>query len=694
MNNTSNFFLLAVIYSWVLLPVSGQNSDSVKLAEQYYQLGMDTYDFTHRKQAKESFVLAVNYNPNHAKAQFMAGKSIMLTVHKEEALPYFLKAIELDNKVDEDVFYYIGLAYHHTNQYDKAIDYYQLHRKKLARSLDFDRANQINIIDRKIFECYNAKVFESNPMDVSITLLSKNINSEFPDYAPAISADESTLVFTSRRPENVNPNIADDHEYYEDIFISRKVDGVFQKANNIGEPINTRFHNASITLSPDGTELLLYRSNNGGDIYKSDLQLDGSWSDPISMPGQINTEHLENSASLTEDFQTLYFTSNRPGGYGGTDIYVSQIGKTGLWGAPELLGPEINTEMDEDGVFISSNGNHLYFSSNGHAGMGGLDIYRAEWDQKTGKFVNPVNLGYPINSVENDIYFSISGDEQTGYYSSVKSETFGEQDIYKIDLSQFEPVYIDEIINMEDTKDPVVKIPVNEKIYMSLSVTDIDTKNPITSDIEVSIGKSRGKIIDSNTETGTYKVEFYHHIDSLDEYRIKVSHPEYQAAEFPVYVAGKGNEGFQISERIAMIPQQDAEVPSTEIVHSGGGIFDISFEFDSDIPKSTEGINYLGLMMLYDENLKVEIMGHTDSSGDEAYNKDLSLKRANAIKNHLIGMGIAKDRITTYGYGEERPVYSNETRIGRILNRRIEFNLINENNGKMTDSLTDSEVER
>ncbi len=158
----------------------------------------------------------------------------------------------------------------------------------------------------------------------------------------------------------------------------------------------------------------------------------------------INTEFLESSATITQDDKMIYFTSNRPGGYGGTDIYSCELGKGGRWVNIKNLGPLINTELDEEGVFISANGQHLYFSSNGLAGMGDLDIYRSTYDANTKEWGEPVNLGYPINSVENDIYFVLTADEKFAYISSLRRENLGEQDIYKVDMTRWKPVYLDQ----------------------------------------------------------------------------------------------------------------------------------------------------------------------------------------------------------------------------------------------------------
>jgi hypothetical protein len=343
-------------------------------------MGMEIFDYLHRKQASEMFILSAQTNPKNAKAFFMAGQSIMLSLRKEKSLPYYKKAYGLDPKVDPDILYHLGQAYHYSELFDSAIYCYNYYSRLLARSMDYEKVKKINEVNRKIFECYNAKIMMQHPVNVTISHLDEKINSEYPDYAPGIDAQESYMIFTTRRPDgNTNARVAADHEYYEDIFFSNKVNGAWTSAQNLIGPLNTNYHNASINLSPDGKEMLLYHDSNGGDIFISFLKADGTWSAPEDLEG-INTPYIENSATITSDDKTIYFTTNRPGGYGGTDIYKCTMDSKGRWMNPQNLGDLVNTEMDEDAVFISASGKHLYFSSNGHSGMGDLDIYRATYN--------------------------------------------------------------------------------------------------------------------------------------------------------------------------------------------------------------------------------------------------------------------------------------------------------------------------
>ena len=451
------FAFLVISFGFSFLHGFGQK-DSVAISEEYYQQGMEIFGFAHRKQATELFALATQMYPKSAKAQFMTGQSIMLSIRKEQSLPYFLKAWKLDPNVNEEILFFIGKAYHYDMQLDSAIRFYNRYNRILSRSMNFNKSVKINEVNRKIFECRNAMLYTARPVDVKIIPLGSNINSEYPDYAPTITEDETQLVFTTRRPEeNLNANVAVDHEYYEDIFYSQRVNNEWQPAQNIGSPLNTNYHNASVNLSPDGTEMILYHDSNGGDLFISTRnQQTKAWSAPVPMLG-INTQYVENSATISEDDKHIFFTSNRPGGYGGTDIYSCELGKNGQWINLKNLGPKVNTDMDEDGVFISASSKHLYYSSNGLAGMGDLDIYRSTYDSLTASWSDPINLGFPINSVENDVYFVLSADEKVAYISSVREENIGEQDIYRIDMANWKPVELIHSDEIEDYKVPIRK---------------------------------------------------------------------------------------------------------------------------------------------------------------------------------------------------------------------------------------------
>jgi outer membrane protein OmpA-like peptidoglycan-associated protein len=656
--------------------------DSLAIADEMYNMGRELFDFTTRKQARDMFIQATEFNPKFAKAHLMAGKATLLTINKEEALPYLLTAYQLEPQIDEEILFLIGKAYQYGEQFDDAITYYEAYRRQLARSLSFTKAKKIYDLDWKIFECRNAKIYLANPVDVDITNLSDNINTEYPEYAPLVSADEKKIIFTSRRPENTNPDLAADFEYYEDIYQADFVDGQWQPATPFPAPINGDYHNSDIGLSEDGNILYIYTDENGGDILES-KKVNGKWENPKPLKGLINTPYRESSATITRDKNTIYFTSDKPGGYGGSDIYVSQLDKNGRWGKPVNLGVNINTERDEEAPFISQSGKHLYFSSNGHAGMGDLDIYVADRGNKIEEFNQPVNLGYPINSVENDIYFVLSGDEKTAYYSSVKSTSKGDLDIYKINMERWQPINIDslaateileveKILVQEPTPPTAVKVitpPAPETISESeisliLTILDAQTLDTLAATVALINQDNQQVIGGTKNAGGSYEIAFTN--KDLTTFKVKINKEGYFPYESMVHVIGRERHKYQLHETIALI----------RIRESYTGIMNVYFGHDSAQPNSFEDIQYLELLMKNNPQMTVEIGGHTDNTGPEEYNKVLSQRRADAIKDYLTGHGIDATRIKAVGYGIENPIGDNNNRVGRRLNRRTEFKIL------------------
>lgn len=318
-------------------------------------------------------------------------------------------------------------------------------------------------VDRLIEQINYAEEMMASPESVRIVNLGKNINTENAEYVPLIASDESVLVFTSRRIREGN-GLSPTGEPFEDIYISRKNGDEWEEAKPIEGQVNTPKHDACVGLSPDGERLFVYRSNKnliGGDIYESVL-VDGKWSVPIKMGDNINNEEsIEPSASMSLDEKTFYFSSNREGGYGGFDIYRVKMLPFGKWSEPKNLGPTINTPYDDDAPFIHPDGKTLYFSSKGHQGMGGFDIFKSEYDGD--KWSKVENLGFPTNTTKDDIYFVISANKQHGYYASDKKGGYGKHDIYMID-------YLEKSLRQSVVRGNVSDKKSGEKLYANINV--------------------------------------------------------------------------------------------------------------------------------------------------------------------------------------------------------------------------------
>ncbi len=364
------------------------------------------------------------------------------------AVEYFQNARKLNDKVDDDLYFNLAQAYHRNNQLDESLEAYNKYN-----SIAKKRDRKFHQITNRISQIDFAKKMIANPVNVKIENLGKSINSRGGDYAPSISADGRTMIFTSRRSDTKGGEVdkAGDYKYFEDIYISEwdTVDNTWGRARPIEGKLNTEGHDASLSIAPDANSIYIYR--NDGEVYIGDIFVSkktlssGSWGTPKALEKPINTSYFESSACLSADGNKLYFVSEREGkkygAQGKGDIYVSErISKT-MWGEPKNLGPVINTPDDEISVFIHPDGKTLFFSSKGHLSIGGLDIFMSKL-QDDGTWSKPENLGYPINTIDDDVHFILSTDGKTAYYSSVKEGGLGERDIYKIDLTNY-PILAD-----------------------------------------------------------------------------------------------------------------------------------------------------------------------------------------------------------------------------------------------------------
>lgn len=332
-------------------------------------------------------------------------------------------------------YYHLGRAYHSAGKFDKAISSYNsalenIDKKddKLKEELNY----QLGIAE-------NAKIFTTQGAERHIRIHSAGelVNSKYSDYKPVISADESVLIFTSRRKETTGGEMDEDGQYFEDIYVSnRDESGFWQKPIAIPGNINTNDHEASVGLSTDGSQLFIYKGDeNSGDIFYS-LKQGDIWNTPALLGEKniINSKFSETSASITADGNKIYFTSDRKDSKGGLDIYVSEKKSDGTWGKPSHLGDVINTKYDEESPFIHPDGKTLYFSSKGHNSMGGFDVFKSTYDGSN--WSKPENLGYPVNSTADDVHFVLSANGRRAYLSSARIGTNGNEDIFKVRMNE------------------------------------------------------------------------------------------------------------------------------------------------------------------------------------------------------------------------------------------------------------------
>ncbi len=435
----SRYIFIIALFSIIFFKGFGQD-ERKNTAKQIIEIANDAY-FNLRiiLVANEQYKLAAEMAPENIEANYMAGRTSLQTYKKSDAIKYLLRVYEIDSTYKRDILYMIGQGFQYGLEFENAITYYQ---KYLDRLNHKEALAQIEKAQRRIKECRSALEFVRSPRNYIIKNAGPEINSEWDDFAPVVTRDNSFMAFTTRRQiGNSNADVFDDMLYYEDVFYTKKLNNKWISSRNIGTPVNTKLHSSNLAISADGKQLYLFRDQNGGDIFLSNMRMDGTWSNPEALSKNINSPYFENSISISPDGNTLYFSSDRPTQTNRTDldIYYSTKNEQGHWGPAKNIGPPINTTFDEDGPFIDYDSKKLYFSSKGHQGMGGYDIYMSNYDEKSSTWSLPVNLGYPMNSPDDDVHFVTTDNGKSGYYASAKKEGMGFTDIYQIQFTEQEP---------------------------------------------------------------------------------------------------------------------------------------------------------------------------------------------------------------------------------------------------------------
>jgi outer membrane protein OmpA-like peptidoglycan-associated protein/tetratricopeptide (TPR) repeat protein len=633
----------------------------------------DKYLFGQQKNYEKALESFSRANALGEKSQSLTYKKALANFelkNYDKAHRCFQKVIGFDTISEFKAYYYLGRTNQLKYQFDTAIVFYEEYR----RSLSPDELNlQDKEIKKKIQECNSAKEMMKTVSPAFLDIMDAAINTQYVEYSPIASMNDSILLFTRRSSNNVGTQRDQDGEYMEDIYFSRRDSlGNWGPAKNIGKPINTSSHDAAAGISADGTQLIIYRSSGNGDLYQSNFA-DNKWSNPKRLNKFINTSAHEASASFSYDKTTLYFSSDRPGGYGGHDIYQSKIDENSQWVLPEILPAKINTPFDEVSMIALPDGKTFYFTSNGHNSMGGLDIFKITY--KDSAWSEPINLGYPINTPNDDMLLSISADEKFAYVAISKSDS-NLHDIYLLTLMQQSKPLIDKMdgtilaVHKRGVILPQIEKAVNieamDLTVLKGAISDQFTGDPIFANIELTDNATNQVVatFNSNETTGNYLVS----LPSGKDYGIAVK------AENCLFYSDNltisNAKGY--NEIVKDIQLQRIEVGSKVVLKN---IFFATGKATLTESSETELQNLLKLMRDV-PSLKIEVSGHTDNVGSASKNKVLSEDRAKAVVDYLLANNIAQDRLIYKGYGFEQPIASNQTKEGRQQNRRTEFKVI------------------
>lgn len=373
-------------------------------------------------------------HPNEEFIKYSYAKCAIYRSDKHEDAYKYLSEIYAKNKKVEEIDYDVAVSAHYSNKLDEAMTAVNVYlaKKKLSPA----NRTKAELLKRYIT---NAQYFVAKPTNAKFTNLGEAINTVDEEYVPAITADESTLIYTYQGEKSVGGLLNDDGQtdplgsYHEDIYMAKKENNEFKKAQPLNN-INTDANDAAISLSNDGRTLFIFRDNSDdhGDIYESTL-MGEEYTQPVKIRGLVNSYSWDGHCSLSPDGKTLYFSSERGGGYGGKDIYRASLMADSTWGNIVNLGDSVNTTYDDDAPFIHPDGVTLYFSSKGRSSMGGYDVFRSTMNAADSSFKKTENLGYPINSTDDDIYFVMAANGKTAYYSSGKKGGKGLKDIYMLE---------------------------------------------------------------------------------------------------------------------------------------------------------------------------------------------------------------------------------------------------------------------
>lgn len=641
--------LLFISYLICLAPVTAQDNYSTKnkKAIGLYEDAIQKAKVRDGEGAKLALLKAIEKDPLFVEAHMMLAYIYSDLSQMEKAVEEMKKAIETSPSFSSVNFFSLGKFQFAAGNYKDAKKNIETFLQKPSENADINKEAKLLSLS-----CDFADYAIAHPVPFTPINAGPGINSKYDEYFPSITADEQMFLFTRRLPAKETQM-----GFQEDFYVSNKADGKWGTAYGIGPKINSPSNEGAPCLSPDG-ELLFFVACEGDFGYGAGRQGLGScdifmsykngndWTKPQNLGPPVCTKWWETQPSFSSDGKTLYFIRGSVNAQGKkeTDICMATMKAGGKWTAPVKLGKNVNTSGSEESVFIHPDNQTLYFSSDGHPGMGGLDIFMSR-RQPNGEWGEAVNLGYPINTASDENSLLVTRDGKVAYFASDRKGGFGGLDIYGFDLYE--------------AAQP------GKTIYVKGKVFDAVTKLPLEAEIEV---------VDLQTGTSALKAVSNKKGDFL------ICLPVNKNYAFNVSKTGY----LFYSENYSLMEKKDYQpitvsIPLSSITNDIPvvlrNVFFDTNKFNLKDESKTE-LNKLVEFLTKNPTLKIELSGHTDNVGDKKSNQMLSENRANSVSEYLATNGIARERLTHKGYGDSKPVIENDSDEHRQMNRRTEFKVV------------------
>lgn len=648
--------IITILLIFALLPfVNAQHSKAVKL----YERGQAALSRGNGEDAARLLRQAVEADSTFLEAHLLLAEWMLDVGHHDEALYHYGCVTRQNASFHTPAWLELANLQLAAGNYDDAV-------KSYKRFLELDKRapKQHSEAERGISTALFRKNAIANPVPFNPTNLGSAINSSDDEYLPALTVDGETMVFTRRFARRASTTANTREE--EDIFSSSLANGQWQKASPLPSPLNSTDNEGAECISQDGRIMFFTacgRQDGGGrcDIYMC-IRRGDTWGKPRNIGMPVNSGAWEGQPSFSIDGKTLYFVSNRKGGFGGMDIWKTSF-ENGKWTEPVNLGPEINTAGNEMSPFIHYDDQTLYFASDGHIGMGGLDLFVARktsqstssetGEQRSEKWSTPVNLGYPINTSDDESSLIVNATAHTAYFASDREGGFGKLDIYSFEL-------------------PAPLRPTPTICYKG-KVSDAKSGAPVGSDIRI-VDLANGVTV-ANTSSDASSGQYAISLPTGRNYAFHVTAKGYLFHSINVNNSTTLPNAANTSESIKGSEQQLNITLNPITAGSHIALRNIFFETGKAdlLPQSHYELGRLVELLQNNPTLSVELGGHTDNVGSAEANQKLSEARAKAVLDYLVKQGISPSRLSFRGYGESRPIATNDTPEGRADNRRVEM---------------------